>query len=541
MSALKRFLILSVTVALAFGGLSLGLARAAGSQPVSATALQTGGTAWLGVSIEDTGDGVTVREVTPGSPADEAGLRAGDVITAVDGEPVASAEALVDLIASHAVGDEITVTAEWRGVARDHTVTLGERPADFGQPQPPSVEMAPGMMIGGTFSLFGLTAELTDQGLEIQSLEDDSPFVAAGLQTGDVITQINGVDVTANMGRDLMLALRSDQPLTLTVLRDGEETTIEVDVSGLLGELMPDVELPDINMQPGRGFGFGAMVGGLLGLDAEMTSEGLAINEISEDSPLAGSGLQAGDVVTAVNGVSLTDFEPGAMMGLLGDLTPGGALTLTVLRDGAETTVEITLPDTFQFQFTPGGPGFGFQHGQGRGFGPGMGGMMGSAQPAQLGVRFSVITAALATERGLSVQEGALIEQVYDGTPAAEAGLEAGDIITAVDGDPVDQQRTLRERLLAYDEGEVVTLTVLRGGEELSVDVTLGPNSGGFGFGFGPGMGGDGGMFFFGPGGMDKDFMRHHPFFFGQGGDSGSAPSENMPSNNTGDASGSNA
>jgi len=82
---------------------------------------------------------------------------------------------------------------------------------------------------------------------------------------------------------------------------------------------------------------------------------------------------------------------------------------------------------------------------------------------------------------------------------------------------------------------------VLRGGEELSVDVTLGPNSGGFGFGFGPGMGGDGGMFFFGPGGMDKDFMRHHPFFFGQGGDSGSAPSENMPSNNTGDASGSNA
>ncbi len=88
-------------------------------------------------------------------------------------------------------------------------------------------------------------------------------------------------------------------------------------------------------MQPGRGFGFGAMVGGLLGLDAEMTGEGLAINEISEDSPLAGSGLQAGDVVTAVNGVSLTDFEPGAMMGLLGDLTPGGTLTLTVLRDGA--------------------------------------------------------------------------------------------------------------------------------------------------------------------------------------------------------------
>lgn len=541
MSALKRVLMLSVTVALAFGGLSLGLARAAGNQPAFSAALQTSGAAWLGVAIEDTDDGVTVREVTPGSPADEAGLRAGDVITAVDGEPVASAEALVELIAGHAIGDEITVTAEWRGVARDHSVTLGERPADFGQTRPPSIEMGPGMMMGGTFSLFGLTAQLTDQGLEIQSLEDDSPFAAAGLQAGDVITQINGVDVTANMGRDLMLALQGGEPLSLTVLRGGEETTIEVDISGLLGELVPDVELPDINAQPGQGFGFGAMLGGLLGLDAAMTGEGLVINEIAADSPLADSGLLAGDVVTAVNGISLTDFEPGAMMDLLGDLTPGGTLTLDVLRDGAETTVEITLPETFQFQLTPGGLDFGFQHGQGRGFGPGMGGMMNSAPPTQLGVRFSVISAALAAKRGLPVQEGALIEQVYDDTPAAEAGLEAGDIITAVDGDPIDQRRTLRERLLSYDEGEVVTLTVLRGGEEQSIDVTLGPNSSGFGFGFGPGMGRDGGRFFFGPHGMDKDFMRHHPFFFGQGEESGSEPSENMPSNNAGDSASSNA
>jgi len=530
---------LSVTVALAFGGLSLGLAHAAGNQPVFSAALQTGGAAWLGVAIEDTDGGVTVREVTPGSPADEAGLRAGDVITAIDGEPVASAEALVELIAGHAIGDEITVTAEWRGAARDHTVTLGERPADFGQPQPPSIEMGPGMMMGGAFSLFGLTAQLTGQGLEIQSLADDSPFAAAGLQAGDVITQINGVDVTANMGRDLMLALQGGGPLSLTVLRDGAVTTIEVDVSGLLGELMPDVELPDSNMRPGQGFGFGAMLGGLLGLDAAMTDEGLVINEITADSPLADSGLLAGDVVTAVNSVSLTDFEPGAMMDLLGDLAPGGTLALTVLRDGAETTVEIMLPDTFQLQLTPGGLGFGFHHGQGRGFGPGMGGMMGAGQPTQLGVRFSIISAALATERGLSVQEGALIEQVYDDTPAAEAGLETGDIITAVDGDPVDQQRTLRERLLAYDEGEVATLTVLRGGEELSIDVTLGPNTGGFGFG--PGMGGNGGMFFFGPHGMDQDFMRNHPFFFGQGGESGSEPSENAPSNNSGASTSSNA
>src|SRR5690554_120693 len=361
MQALKRLTFLAAALALALSGLSLGAVSASDEQPTTSDVLQDEGRAWLGVSIIDGDEGVTVMEVTPDSPADEAGLREGDVITAVDGEPIESAQALVDLIATYAPGDEITVTAEFRGRSTDYTVTLGERPADL-DVRPPSVEVrpVPGFSVSGTFNLFGLTAELTDEGLMIESIEDDSPFADAGLQEGDVITQINGKDVTTDLG-GLMGAFRLDESLTLTIEREGEEITVEVDLS----DLLPDIELPDIELReirPGRGLGFGTMIGRMLGLDAEMTDEGLQINEITEDSPLADSGLMDGDVIIAVNGISLTDFQPGAMAELLADLVPGGTLTLDVLRDGEETTVEIDIPEAFQFNFAP---GFSFRGGQG--------------------------------------------------------------------------------------------------------------------------------------------------------------------------------
>src|SRR5690606_3435661 len=68
---------------------------------------------------------------------------------------------------------------------------------------------------------------------------------------------------------------------------------------------------------------------------------------------------------------------------------------------------------------------------------------------------------------------GALITESVAGSPAAEAGSQGDDVVTAVQGDPVDAARTLRERLLAYDPGDTITLDVLRGDETLNIDVTL--------------------------------------------------------------------
>jgi S1-C subfamily serine protease len=81
--------------------------------------------AWLGAAVADAGQGALLAEIVPGGPADEAGLVPGDVVTGIDGEPVGSAEDLVNAIASRQPGDRVTLElADGRTVE----VELGRRP-----------------------------------------------------------------------------------------------------------------------------------------------------------------------------------------------------------------------------------------------------------------------------------------------------------------------------------------------------------------------------------------------------------------------------
>ncbi|MEX1296361.1 MAG: trypsin-like peptidase domain-containing protein [Candidatus Limnocylindrales bacterium] len=98
-----------------------------------------------------------------------------------------------------------------------------------------------------------------------------------------------------------------------------------------------------------------------------------------------------------------------------------------------------------------------------------------------VGVVYTEIDAQLALDEALPVSNGAWIngsfgdsDPVVDGGPADEAGLEAGDIITAVNGVPVDDTNPLDLQVLRYAPGEAVSLDVLRDGENLTLEATLG-------------------------------------------------------------------
>lgn len=69
---------------------------------------------------------------------------------------------------------------------------------------------------------------------------------------------------------------------------------------------------------------------------------------------------------------------------------------------------------------------------------------------------------------------GALIQWVEPDGPADEAGLKEGDIITAVDGQPVDRNHPLDQRIRRYDPGDRVEITYRRGNRERTVQVRLG-------------------------------------------------------------------
>ena len=110
----------------------------------------------------------------------------------------------------------------------------------------------------------------------------------------------------------------------------------------------------------------------------------------------------------------------------------------------------------------------------------------GSVEHAYLGVGIETIPAAVADE--LELTEGAAVARVNPGTPAAEAGLRAatgseivdgqpyptgGDVITEVDGERVRNADELRRAIDAKQPGDTVEVTVLRDGDEQTVEVTL--------------------------------------------------------------------
>jgi C-terminal processing protease CtpA/Prc len=93
---------------------------------------------------------------------------------------------------------------------------------------------------------------------------------------------------------------------------------------------------------------------------------------------------------------------------------------------------------------------------------------------AWLGVQIQPVTAEIADSLGMKGHDGALVVEPQDGSPAAKAGILAGDVITAVNGTAVKDASDLAKTIGGMDPGATIKLTVWRKGEEKSISLTLG-------------------------------------------------------------------
>lgn len=219
---------------------------------------------------------------------------------------------------------------------------------------------------------------------------------------------------------------------------------------------------------------------------------GVGVAKVVEGSPAQTAGLQDGDVIVKINGEDITSSRK--LTRLVSEISPDHTAKLTVLRGGSERDINVTLGKrpmpkfdngNFEFKMPPMGkmefPDMPDMPELGKlpraPMTPGEPMVWAFGNRRQIGVGLTPLTKQLSDHFG--VDGGALVNTVRENSPAAKAGLKAGDIIVEVDGKAVKGDHDLIRAISEKKEGDV-TLTVVRDRNRQTIRVTPEEGKGGF-------------------------------------------------------------
>jgi serine protease Do len=212
---------------------------------------------------------------------------------------------------------------------------------------------------------------------------------------------------------------------------------------------------------------------------------GVGIEKVVESSPAANAGLQNGDVIIRFEGEEVKSVLK--LTRLIGEVAPEQTARITVLRGGSEREFSVTLGKrelpplpmgNFRFENAPALPALprtpqvqtvpspSFESGDGNNVFIWRG-----AANRQIGVSVMALTKQLGDYFGVPEGRGLLINKVRENSPAANAGLKAGDIIVEIEGKEVKGQTDLIRALGEKKEGDV-SLTIIRDRNRQTVRVT---------------------------------------------------------------------
>src|SRR3954468_8673624 len=161
--------------------------------------------------------GALVASAQDGTPAAKAGLKAGDVITAVNREPVANARELSRKIAGLKPGTRIELGYVRDGKPQTASVELGVLPNDKAARSDTFESSGPQL---------GLRLAPSDEGVEVVAVDPSSPAAAKGLEAGDVILEVGGQTVSkpADVRTGLEIAKKEGKKAVLFRVRSREGT-----------------------------------------------------------------------------------------------------------------------------------------------------------------------------------------------------------------------------------------------------------------------------------------------------------------------------
>ena len=243
--------------------------------------------------------------------------------------------------------------------------------------------------------------------------------------------------------------------------------------------------------------------GGYLGVYAEninrenmgrynlSTPRGVGITQVIQGSPAEKAGLRKGDVILRLDGDNITSVRK--LNRLVSEIAPDQSVKVSVSRGGAEQEVTATIgkrnnsafaqglfsgdlkhwkldpktwklePHNFKFEMPLMENLFEFKGDDDLTF------MLGNSR--RIGVSTMQLNKQLAEYFGITDGKGVLVTAVTEDGPAAKAGVKAGDVITAIDGEAVDSPGDIARAINRKKEGEV-TLTVIRNKSQQTFRVT---------------------------------------------------------------------
>jgi len=306
----------------------------------------------------------------------------------------------------------------------------------------------------------GVGTSAVSGGLKVDYTVDDTPASTYGVKAGDIILGLDGVAVSTQSG--LVYERNKHQQgeaFTLTILRDGSKIKInarfkecsEEDLEQYEQqkeeqnmrmaeqmEKMKDLKLDNLNLAKTE-----RKERPILGVYEEdgVNVPGMVIRSVISGKGAEAAGLQAGDVVTKVDGKTVTGG--GTLRTALIGHQPGDRVTVEYQRNSQTLQTEVTLSvDRSYYSYTT------------------------ERNPC------AVFIGVYTGDHGLDGR-GVRVTGIVDETPAKQSGVQPGDIILAVDGQPVNTNSELRFERDKHHPGDPFSLVIVRDGTNLTIDATF--------------------------------------------------------------------
>jgi len=307
-------------------------------------------------------------------------------------------------------------------------------------------------------------AASADKGLVVVAVDPASPADRAGVQRGDVLLKADKVELLSARDLDFYVSrLKAGDSVTLSLQRGDASRSITVE----LAERNRGTYLGVVVQGASAGSGLGARQGP--GADGSArTAPRLApaplrgatgvvalVGEVLAGSPADAAGIKLGDWILSVDGVGLS--AGGSLGTEIAKHKPGDKVVLEVGRaSGAQEKVEVTLAASAQ-----------------------------DATKPYLGVRYQEVAAGMpglglgrspAGQLPSDAAAGVVVREVASGSPAEQAGIKTGDVITRLADDVVSLATPLADLVAKHKPGDAVQVGLVdrNGGSERSVTVTLG-------------------------------------------------------------------